>query len=94
MCKVPMSVLLNEPYNLNQSNIVQARVICINNIGASVPSAANSFGAIVEQVPHKPLVAPIKNPLTTQNTLVVDYKPLVGTADGGSSILSYKIWWD
>lgn len=73
MCKVPMSTLLNEPFNLNQSAIVQARVVCINNIGASVPSIANSFGAIVEQVPHKPLAAPVKNYQTTQNSLVVDY---------------------
>lgn len=60
-----MSTLLHEPFNLNQSNVVQARVISINNIGASVPSIPNSFGAIVEQVPHKPPVAPIKNYRTT-----------------------------
>lgn len=62
-----MSTLLTEPFNLNQSNIVQARVLCINNIGASVPSVPNTFGAILEQVPHKPLAAPIKNYQTTQN---------------------------
>jgi hypothetical protein len=54
----------------------------------------NSIGALVEQVPHQPPVAPTKNVATTQNTLVIDYMHLEGTADGGSQIINYNIQWD
>jgi hypothetical protein len=71
--------------------IIQARLVAVNAIGASTPSQPNSIGALVEQVPQKPPVAPTKNAATTQSSLVIDYIHLEGTADGGSQILSYEV---
>jgi len=56
-----MIELLTAPYTLEQGLLIQARLIAVNAIGESVPSILNSFGALVEQVPHKPPVAPTKN---------------------------------
>lgn len=83
--------LINEPFNLEQGNLIKARISAINEIGQSVPSILNSIGDVVEQVPHKPLHIPIKNSETTQNELIVDYVHLIGEMDGGSPITSYIV---
>ena len=49
----------------------------------------NLIGALIETVPAKPPVEPVKNPTTTQSRLVVDYRNLTGTANGGATILAY-----
>lgn len=84
-----MANLLEEPFLLAQGDSIHARVSQVNEIGQGVPSVVNSFGAVVEQVPHKPMEGPSKNQATTQTSLVVDYKHLVGLENGGSEILSY-----
>lgn len=56
-----MLSLLDSPFSLEQGNLIQARVIADNDIGEAVPSILNSFGDLVEKVPHKPPVAPTKN---------------------------------
>jgi hypothetical protein len=60
-----MLVLLSEPFSLEQGLLMQARLVNVNAIGESIPSILNSFGALVEQVPHIPPVAPTKNYQTT-----------------------------
>jgi hypothetical protein len=86
-----MSSLIVDPYALVQGNTVLARLVAVNSIGASIPSSVNSVGALVELVPQKPPVAPTKNAATTQNSLVIDYIHLEGTAVGGTQILSYEV---
>ena len=93
-CKVPMLQLLSDPISLSQGTLIRARVIAVNSIGESIPSILNSFGALIEMVPHKPPTAPTKNYATTQNSLVIDYLHLVGTADGGSEVLCYQVQWN
>ncbi len=63
-------------------------------IGPSIGSVFNSFGALVEIVPHKPPTAATKHYTTTQSVLVINYLYLEGTANGGAPILSYEIMWD
>jgi hypothetical protein len=70
---------------------VKVKIIAINSVGSSAGSFDNSSGALVELVPHKPPTSPIKNASTTQSSLVVDYKHLEGTANGGSVITAYDI---
>jgi hypothetical protein len=89
-----MTSLISEPFNLPQGKLIQARVLADNDILASVPSILNSFGDLVEYVPHKPPIAPVKNALTTQTSLVIDTQHLVGTANGGSEVLAYLVEWD
>jgi hypothetical protein len=89
-----MSSLLQAPYYLKQGTMLQVRVVSVNAIGPSVASAINSVGPLIEQVPHKPPTAPTKNYSTTQSMLVVNYLPLEGSANGGSSVTSYSVMWD
>ena len=89
-----MVSLISEPYSLEQGKTIQARLVAVNSIGASIPSSVNSVGAQVELVPQKPPVTPTKNAATTQSSLVIDYIHLEGTAIGGTEILSYEVQWD
>lgn len=84
-----MVTLLELPFLLTQGTLIQAKVIAINLVGEGSPSSTNLSGAILETVPLKPPVAPSKNPTTTKTQVVVDYKHLFGTADGGSVITAY-----
>lgn len=93
-CEIPLTEFLIEPLLLPQGSLIQARVSAINSIGQSVPSLTNSAGSLVEQVPHKPPTAPTKNYSSTQNVIVVDFLELQGTANGGSEVLAYELWWD
>lgn len=86
-----MNSLIVTPYSLAQGTVIKTRLVAVNSIGASIPSSVNSVGALVELVPQKPPVAPTKNAATTQNSLVIDYIHLEGTADGGTDILSYEV---
>ena len=93
-CDVPLLTLIQLPFVLKQGATVQAKIVPINLVGEGSPSAVNNVGAIVETAPVKPPVAPTKNPLTTKTSLVVDYKNLFGTANGGSVITAYQVEWD
>ena len=75
--------------------MISVRVIALNEIGESLPSAINSGDdQLVEKVPFKPPTAPTKNFSTTQSILVIDYLALEGTANGGSEVTSYQIMWN
>ena len=65
-CNVPLLTLIGLPFLLKQGTIVKVKLIAINLIGEGLPSAINSFGALVETVPSKPPVSPTKDPTTTQ----------------------------
>jgi len=93
-CDVALTTLIQLPFVLTQGSLVQAKIIAINQVGEGSSSTANLFGALIETVPVKPPVAPTKNPISSKTILVVDYKNLFGTANGGSSITAYQIEWD
>jgi hypothetical protein len=64
-CKVSLTSLLEEPFSLAQGDLIQARVTAVNSVGSSTASVLNSFGVLLELVPHKPPTAPTKNYSTT-----------------------------
>ena len=66
----------------------------MNAIGAGLDGSQNTAGAVIETVPHAPPVAPQRNALTSEEALVVDYMALTGTADGGTPVVSYELWWN
>lgn len=63
-CVLPMSILTSSPYSLVEGNIISAKVKAQNRIGASSFSIANSLGAVVQGLPHKPSTPPTSGPLT------------------------------
>ncbi len=90
-CFVPIDTLRASPFFLSQGTVVQAKVSAINNIGASTYSNANMVGALIEIVPHKPAVAPMRDPTTLKNKLVINVTPITGHLTGGASIISYEL---
>ena len=72
-------------------DLVQAKVVAVNDVGESTLSSQNTIGAYIETVPAAPPVPPIRNVLTTQTSITVDYLALTGAAIGGTSVLSYEL---
>jgi hypothetical protein len=64
-CKISLISLLEAPFSLAQGDMIEARVTAINSVGSSTPSVLNTFGALLELVPHRPPTAPTKNYSTT-----------------------------
>ena len=52
-CSIPMSTLATTPFNLIFNEIVYVQVSAINSYGASTPSALNTIGARLRQVPDQ-----------------------------------------
>jgi hypothetical protein len=63
-CVIPMNILISAPYNLQEGNIISAIVKSQNRIGQSAFSTANSLGAVIQAVPHKPILPPYSGSLT------------------------------
>jgi titin len=93
-CSVPLLTLQASPFDLALGDLVQARIRAVNLVGESVDSSQNTAGALIETVPSAPPVAPLRNPLTTQTSLVVDYYALTGSAIGGTAVLSMELEWN
>ena len=91
---MPLDEIRSTPFLLSQGNLIKAKVLAINSIGSSTISNANQVGGLVEKVPIKPPVAPLRNSATLKTSLVVDLTALIGSATGGSPILSYDLQWD
>ncbi len=88
---MPLSVLTSQPFLLSQGNLVAVRIQAINAIGASPYSNPNIAGALIEIVPHWPAVAPMRDPTTLKNRLVINVTPITGTLTGGTPIISYEL---
>jgi len=82
------------PFDLQQGDLVQAKVTATNNYGDSAISDANTAGALIETVPHIPTIAPTRGSNTGETQVEVIITPLTGLETGGSPITSYVILWD
>lgn len=90
-CFVPLATLTSSPFLLSQGTIVKAKIQAINYVGASPFSNPNALGALIEIVPHKPAVAPMRDPTTLRQRLVINVTPITGTLTGGADIMSYEL---
>jgi len=88
---VPLSVLRDQPFLLSQGALVAAKIQAINFVGRSPYSNPNIAGALVEIVPHKPAVAPMRDPTTLKNRLVINVTPITGHLTGGTPLISYEL---
>ena len=94
-CLVAMTALWVAPYSLPQGTPVLAQVRARNarGWGAYSPVTVTAGAALVETVPVA-LAAPSRGTLTSDSQLQVDWVAPTGTADGGSVILGYAVYWD
>lgn len=88
-CSIPVSVLVADPYFLEEGDLVVAQIEALNYIGYSEPSEPNTEGAVIKRRPHMPLEAPRRGASTTDASIEVDFDEVI--EDGGSSILQYSL---
>lgn len=65
-----MSVLTQAPFSLIQGVKVVSRISAVNSIGQSnfsAPSSSYNTSALIQNVPSKPSVGPLRGNLTTTN---------------------------
>ena len=84
-----MSELYSSPYNLVEGDLIVAVVEALNQIGYSVPSQSNSAGALVQVIPHDPVLPPVRVSDTTESSVHFTIPTL--TANGGAAITSYGV---
>jgi hypothetical protein len=53
-----MTTLLQDPYWLEEGDLIVATIEALNEIGYSEPSAENTQGAVIQVPPHNPTIAP------------------------------------
>jgi len=91
-CVIPISSLTAAPFNLEQGDIVYARVSAINEIDTSeVSNLSAATGADIRTVPVAPSTGPSRGSSSDEDTLHITITALTGTDTGGSAITSYNI---
>jgi hypothetical protein len=89
-----MDVLTSTPFNLEQGDVVIAKILAANIVGESQYSMENSLGGVIRIVPHTPVLAPYRGQQTAEDRAHVLIAPLLSIQTGGSPITSYYIQFD
>jgi hypothetical protein len=89
-----MSVFYATPFSLAFEDLIVARVSAYNLNGWGATSAANTAGATVRTIPTT-MNPPVRDPASSDSQIVVAWTALTAAADtGGSTIRSYRLFWD
>ena len=88
-CTIPMTVLVADPFFLEEGDAIVATVEALNEIGYSEPSEENQSGAVVQVAPHAPSAIPVRGTSTGTNQIEVIFEEIA--EDGGTPILSYAL---
>jgi hypothetical protein len=84
LCSIALTDLIQD-YELTEGQNIIVQISATNYYGTSPLSSINlSSVKKVETVPHKPLSAPQRGALTTQNQIEVLINPFPTTKNGGS----------
>lgn len=92
-CDIPFTVFRASPFNLQQDQLIVAKMAATNTIGTGAYSTLNTAGVEVEVQPLAPLQPPTCNDYS-ETTAVVNMHPLTGQSTGSSLILFYELSWD
>lgn len=95
-CLIPMKALLEAPYLFTQGTAIKARVTASNELGSGQTSEiGTSIIALVQTVPHKPLVTMSFDPeYTNFEQIKIMWNSLEAPTNGDSEITSYNVQWD
>ena len=80
-----------DPYNLQLSNLIQAKIIATNDYGSSVESEVGGT-ALVVFVPSEPLNLANDATITMGTSIGLTWTPSAQV--GGTSIIDYQVWYD
>jgi len=73
MCSVEMQLLKQSPFHLSQGDKIVIAVRARNEVGWGLWSAQSTLNALFVDVPHKPLLAPMRDDLLTSDLLMQVY---------------------
>ena len=90
-CSVPTSVLLAAPFSLPWGSSVYAKIIATNLVNSSAASDLGN-GAIMLTNPDAPLQ--LQNVPATTNASRIGLSWVIGSANGGTAVIDYRISWD
>ena len=90
LCLIPMNTFREIPYSLLEANLIEVKIVAINERGSSLASPANIVGAEIEVEPAQ--ISDLSQSAETsyQQVAIEWTEPL----NGGSTILTYVIHWD
>jgi hypothetical protein len=86
-CTILMSEFWSEPFNLVLGDTIKAKVIAVNERGASMISTENSATVNVQTVPSQ-MTSPTRGADTTAFQVELDWQ---APNNGGSAIISYEL---
>ena len=92
-CQIPLTVLREEPYLLQQNDVVKVQVRSYNYNGWSDYSDINQDGGVIQTEPAQ-VSQPRRGDQTSYNQVHIEWDGLVGDETGGSQITSYYLQWD
>lgn len=88
-----MTTLRAEPFGLDFSDLVIAKIYVSNKIGRGPESALNTEGVHIQTEPIIPPTAPIVI-YYDEYSVRLSIETLIGDQTGGSAILYYDLAWD
>jgi len=85
-----------EPFNLQYKDPIVVKITAHNQRGWSEEYPLNDEISGAPHIQTEPLVmsAPIEGKATNRRTIEILWSPIVSPYDGGSSVLSYNLYWD
>ena len=93
-CVIPMSVLLNTPFNYTFDQIVRVRVSAANKYGyGNLSAVSGDSGARIRVIPVQ-MAKPTMDPLSTDKTLIMNWIAISGANAGNSPVIAYSLLWD
>ena len=91
MCRVPLALLYNSPFNLVLGDSIDVKVTATNIYGDGLASPVGS-GANIVLVPDSPINFVNVPSLTNANRIGMQWA--AGGSNGGEPILDYRIYFD
>jgi hypothetical protein len=92
-CQIPLSTLMQAPFNLQAGDEVIAKFAAHNTNGWSEMSDVTTLGALIQVEPIK-MAVPTRNSQTTTQKLVVDWLSLDVPSSGYATVNSFNLEWD
>ena len=88
--ELDMNLLVEDPFFLEQGDLIVITVQAVNDIGASEVSDPNAVGVEMQQAPTTPPSAPIMVS-QAETSITVQMPEVTGLDTGGSPITSYNL---
>ena len=97
VCTIALLTLRSAPYNLEQGESVQVKIVSVNTYGESAISEPGS-GAVIQLVPESPInlqnVIYVLNDAQTTTDTSIRFTLDDGSNNGGAIVIDYDVYYD